>query len=280
MIRVLDYTTCIMQQEEERRISEADVSSSQVKNESDGPSEIFEPVEFLHKVKSFWKTRTAILNNLPIYDYTTPQLIQQDFMNAWKFNLTQSAIAALPGTTYVSLKKFIFERGTSESIAGKLFEISHPLLIPFILTATAYIMGRLSLRTEDFTKDKRKRASRIFLYLDGAYGFYPQLLMSCFAPFGSPDPDHLFAFVAFSLISGWTLILYLVFLPESLFGALGYRVLGLGDVRPSPPTVRYRVAIFIVVPLVISALTGAFKILAVLLALLIQSLAARFHIQL
>ena len=266
-----------MRHDGERGRSENQVNSDPVSVEADKPSEIFEPLEFLHKIKSFWKTRTAILNKVPLYDYSSPQLVQQNFMGAWKFNLAQSTIAALPGTTYASLRGFFLEQNSSKSMAERLFEISHPILIPFVLTATAYIVGRLSLRPEDLTRNKRKRASRIFLYLDGAYGFYPQLLMSCFVPFVGSDPDQLFTWLPFLIISSWTFVLYVFFLPEDLFQALGYRVLGLGDVRPSPPTGKYRVAILVVVPFVAWALTSEFALLTAILALLIRILSARLH---
>jgi hypothetical protein len=246
--------------------------------EPDGPSTIFEPLEFLRKVKKFSKTRAAILNKLPLYDYSTAQLRQQGFMGAWSFNLAESTIAALPGTTYAGLKWLLFEQSTPQSTTEKLSELSAPLLIPFILTATAYIVGSLSVRREDLSKDKRKKASKVFLYLDGAYGFYPQLLMSCLVPFAISPGDwysgglpHLLWALPFWILSAWTFILYVFYLPEDLFGALGYRVQGLGDTRPSPPTARYRLAILVVVPLVGLTFRIVFGVVAVLVGALIQS---------
>jgi len=252
--------------------------------ETDGPSAIFEPLEFFRKVKKFSKTRTAILNKAPLYDYSTAQLERQGFMGAWTFNLAQSTIAALPGTTYTGLKWLLFEQGTSGSIAEKLLEISNPLLIPFVLTATAYIVGRFSVRSEDLTKAERNKASRVFLYLDGAYGFYPQLLMSCSVPFAVGELDlysgtlsRLLLAWTFWFISSCTLIFYLFYLPLDLFGALGYRVGGLGDRRPSPPIVRYRLCMLVVVPLVALTFRIAFAVMAVLLSALILRIRAGPH---
>jgi len=172
--------------------------------ETDGPSAIFEPLEFLHKVKKFSKTRAAVLNKVPLYDYSSAQLEHQGFMGAWNFNLAQSTIAALPGTTYTGLKRLLFEQSTSKSINEKLQELSAPLLIPFILTATAYIVGRFSVRRDDLTKGKRTKASRVFLYLDGTYGFYPQLLMSCSVPFAVGTQDLFTAPTTLRLLLAWS----------------------------------------------------------------------------
>lgn len=69
----------------------------------------------------------------------------------------------------------------------------------------------------------------------------------------------------------------MIYLPGDLFGALGYRVFGLGDTRPSPPTTRYRLAILVVVPLVALTFRIVFGLLAVFLGPLIQIVWTRLH---
>jgi hypothetical protein len=239
---------------------------------ADGPSELFEPVEFIRNLKSFWKTRAAVLRKAHLYDCSPAQLQKLGLMGAWKFNFTQSTIAALPGTTYAVVRGVLLEAGP-KSVADKLSDISTPLLIPFILMSTAYIVGRLCVRPEDSTKAKRNQASRAFLYLDGAYGFYPQLLMSCAAPFSfGPNPGSVAKLVTlciFGTVSVWQLIIQLIYLRKNLFNVLGYRTFGLSDPRPAPPTLQYILSVLIVIPVVTSFLKIAFSVLVMALSGLI-----------
>jgi len=205
-------------------------------------------------------------------------------MGPWEFNLTQSTIAALPGTVYATLRELLFEPNVSSPVAQKFKEISDPLVIPFILMLTAYTIGRASLRKEDSTKSKRDRGSRIFLYLDGAYGFYPQLLLSSAASFGWSRIDFdagvsikaLVPYI-FSVVAAVQLLIYLVFIPEDLFNALGYRAFGLKDNRPTPPKGRYRLAILVIIPLLIFAVRFAALVLGTLLGVLVEFIRAHLH---
>jgi hypothetical protein len=80
------------------------LSSPPASPDADGPAELFQPLEFLRKGKSFWKTREAILRKLPVFDYSKSDLQKQGLMGPWKFNVTQSTIAALPGSTYAAVQ--------------------------------------------------------------------------------------------------------------------------------------------------------------------------------
>jgi hypothetical protein len=152
-----------------------------------------------------------------------------------------------------------------------------PVLIPFILMVAAYIIGRVSLRSEDSTASTRNRASRIYLYLDGAFGLYPQLITSTALALALVPQDitkatrwQWFGWPIFWFAAAWQLVISLKFIPEDLFNNLGYRSFGLADARPAPPTVRYKVAVLLVIPLVAWICRAVVAVIAVLFANLIR----------
>ena len=53
-----------------------------------------------------------------------------------------------------------------------------PLSIPIMLTTVVFFFVWGSLKKSDSTPDKRNTARRAYLYFDGAYGLYSQLLMA------------------------------------------------------------------------------------------------------
>jgi hypothetical protein len=255
-------------------------------DQDDGPSELFEPLKFVNKLRKFWKTRTAVLGKTPLYDYSKSKLEHCGYMGPWEFNITQSALAGLPGTVYSAINFVLFAPKSSISAADKVQEVLHPMMLPFVLMLTAYTVGRASLRNEDFSKAARNRASRIFLFLDGAYGFYPQLLLSCLVPLlakrsDSDAFDSTFGQISMYMFMGiglWQLLIYLLFLQEDLFNALGYRTYGLTDSRPSPPTSRYRLSVLVAIPLIAYVVATVFALItwsgATLIALIRHRVAA------
>ena len=118
------------------------------------------------------------------------------------------------------------DRVTNSEEAGesgnKLTEILNSFSLPFVLMLTAYVVGRAGLWKPDSTKAARRRVSRVFLYLDGAYGFYPQLAIAaaftCF--FLNPELQPLRTFLFW--ISIWQLIVYMRTTPAQLFRIIGY----------------------------------------------------------
>jgi hypothetical protein len=250
-------------------------------DESDGPSNSLEPIERVRSWEKFWKTRAAVLKKLPLYDFSGVRLEREAYLGAWEFNRVQSAIAAFPGTVFAALAFVFTEPKTPSSAVEKLQDLSGPIMVPVFWMFAAFFVGRVSLRKEDSTKAVRNRASRIFLYLDGAYGFYPQLLMSCvvaFLPrFVTPDPISspsgvswilMFFFMGLGL---WQLLIYLIFMQEDFFQAPGYRTAGLTDPRPRPPTWKYRFAVMVMMPLIGVTLGLAFDAIDGLLGSLIES---------
>jgi hypothetical protein len=238
----------------------AEPGNSPEHEHSEGPSALFGPVEFYQKAKNFWKTRMAVLGRLPLYDWSSTELRSRGFLGPWKFNITQSSIAAIPGTVSVIVKEFVFGQNEAITLAHKFNKVGEPLVIPFILMTTAYTIGRATAARQS-TAAERDRGSRIFLYLDGAYGFYPQLLLSSAAAFGlikgdpyEGSPTSVAVYYFFWAIACWQLLIYLLYIPEDLFDALGYRAFGLTDRRPNPPKARYWISVLIFIPLLTSVI--------------------------
>jgi hypothetical protein len=150
---------------------------------------------------------------------------------------------------------------------------------------TAYVVGRASLWKPDSTKTARRRVGRVFLYLDGAYGFYPQLAMTTvFALFLlSPDTAPLRSYLLW--ISIWQLSVSMRTIPAQLFHIIGYanaeRVLAPNIPitlfpgpdsasvdpnlsQPDPPIWKYRLCVLFVIPAIaIGVLITVFIVSAV-----------------
>ena len=152
----------------------------------------------------------------------------------------------------------------------KAEELLKPFAVPFILMLTAYIVGALSLWHSDATKEAKKRAGRIFLYLDAAYGLYPQIGASLITSAWSYDPASVSIIAPFSFWISWSqLIIYLTIIPAELFRAVGYTHYQgsavpdgeehteslVSSTRRGPPKWKYRLCILIVLPM-ISVLVG------------------------
>src|SRR5207244_11073606 len=148
-------------------------------DEFGSPAEMFEIVDRIRSYVSFWKTRDAILNAEPLHDLTSKQLEEKHYLGPWKFNVVQSALCGTPSLVIFWVAGLLGAMPSERPRDVTFAEILKAFGIPFILMLSAYIVGRASFWKRDVTTASRKRAARIFLYLDVSYGFYPQLAMSC-----------------------------------------------------------------------------------------------------
>jgi hypothetical protein len=109
------------------------------------------------------------LSGLNIYDFSTQQLEQEGYLRPWEFNIIQSAMSALPATVATAILNVKPHHLEESSATLDIFEKALPLVVPFVLMFTAYFVGWASLWKNDSTKQSRRRAARIYLYLDAAY---------------------------------------------------------------------------------------------------------------
>jgi hypothetical protein len=264
-------------------------------DEFEGPSELFEPIESIRRVIRFWKTRNAVMSGERLYDFSKSKLDKLGYLGPWKFNLVQSSIAAFPSVLIIALAHLLRNLGMTDGEtkpSEQSSEFLTALAVPFILMLTAYVVGRASFFRSDSTKLTRSIASRVFLYLDGAYGFYPQLALTTLLTIMLLQDDSGPFLGAVNLVGIWQLIVYMKTIPAELFGVLGYarteEVVDSGKsitlftrdtetaspvvIRDYPPIWKYRLVILVVVPFI----TIAVFLLMLLLSLFLDPLVALF----
>jgi hypothetical protein len=234
--------------------------------------EVFEPIAKFNQYKKYWKTREAIIGGTAVYDMSKADLEKAGYLGAWAFNAAQSVVSAMPGVIAGFVIWFFRITIPVEDTLTKVTKMLAALSVPFIFMLIAYVVGRASLWKRDSTKSSRVRAGRIYLYLDGAYGLYPQLLWSiCLIP--PLLPATLELKTAVNLIGLWQFVVSMKTIPNDLFPALGYwggrhNILVHGTKLPSlmtstpldenakkisqpePPVWKYRLSVLVLGPLV------------------------------
>jgi hypothetical protein len=251
-------------------------NSASSEDDFDEPSSMVEPLEKIREITKFWKTRRAILSGLPLYDFSKKALDDEGYLGPWKFNLLQSTLSALPAVIVPFLARY-FHISTSDADSDDILnEVFESFALPFILMLTAFVVGRASVWKADSTKATKKRAARIFLYLDGALGLFPQLFAVAVLSIADYDQFELPSFVLW-LISMWQLFVTMNTIPDRLFLVLGYRTrrrkqLRMNQLRfgrppmepdmslPKPPTWKYRFCILCVVPTITLGVGAIFGI--------------------
>jgi hypothetical protein len=266
-----------------------DKVSNEPSEQFEGPSELLESVNKVKDLLKFWKTRAAVLAEEPLFDYDKNRLERSGYLGAWHFNLLQSSISGIPGFLIPIFARWLHLAGSDESADDSISEAIQSFAIPFVLMLTAYLVGRASLWKVDSTKAARQRAARIFLYLDGAYGFLPQLAASAaFALFLlAPEAPPLRSVIFW--IGIWQLIVYMRTIPEQLFHEVGYtdRILSPYTTislfpaepegsrknvmsRSTPPLWKFRICVLVVVPIVSLIVLGVLLALSMFVHFMIQ----------
>jgi len=241
------------------------LSSSGPDDEFEGPSDLFEPISRFKKLKKFWKTRDSVLAGVPLYEYSKAKLSQEGLMGPWEFNVTQSTLAGLPGSAIAIASAIFIGQPDAAGPAEHVIKALDPMIFPFVLMFVAYTVGWSSLWKRDSNRSARMRAARIYLYLDGVYGFAPQCAVSTLLSLSSVGPiTAILAPQSFALyLSFWQLYVSLRTIPEHLFRELGYTSgfdsafttmeidAGLDELaRKKPPLWKYRLAVLLIVPLI------------------------------
>jgi hypothetical protein len=137
--------------------------------------------EKIGELRKFWRTRTLVFQDLTLVDRTSEELGAGGYLTAWKFNLIQSCFAALPALLLKKIMDFWLPSAKSQGAEAQVdavFSWLWPIVVPFILFLMARMIAWGSIKRIHSSPEHRKRAARAYLYLDGAYGLYPQTLLS------------------------------------------------------------------------------------------------------
>jgi len=147
----------------------------------------------LFDLKKFWNTRKAILNGVPLYDWNSNDRQRSGYLNHWTFNIKESVFVSLPAILLTRVLDFLFndyknkpqDFNSLDEFQKIFYETSQAtsqffsaIAAPAFLTLTVFLLAWCSLKNSDSTPRKRARARSAYLYFDGAYGLYFQLLLS------------------------------------------------------------------------------------------------------
>ena len=193
----------------------------------------------------FLRTRRQVLTGCRIWDLSKEQLKVRNLMNPWPFKLYQTVISAAPTIILGGIFAFLFQIKQPEMFSvpelddfhqqvhnffQKTMNFINPFLLPISLAFSCYAAARGSLLKKDLSKHNLKKAQRAYLYFDGAFGFWIQMIISSFGAI-LPWLFHIDEVVdedLFRAIMAWLLLLYigcgfqslvsLRIIPQKLFG--------------------------------------------------------------
>ena len=154
--------------------------------------------DWFGKLRRFRATRQAILDGECLWDYDSERLVKEGYLGPWSFDRFKTfnilffllVVGAVVGAVLSALYP-----GAS-AVSRNKFEAIHPELVPLLepvskLVAagwfciafwlSGFLMGWGSIKPEDSTPERRGRATKAYLYLDGAHGLWPQLSWGVFA---------------------------------------------------------------------------------------------------
>lgn len=149
----------------------------------DGPWQDFKDgltKQFGNFVK-FWTTRRMVMRGLDIAGQPKEMLDSAGLLSSWKFNITESALASIPALFLKKILDFFYSSpklGGLDDKVNSVFSWLWPIAVPFILFFVVRIVAWGSLKNKDSTQDGKRRARNGYLYLDGAYSFFPQIILS------------------------------------------------------------------------------------------------------
>jgi hypothetical protein len=129
----------------------------------------------------FFSSRKALLEREPLYNLPKSELKKRGLLGPWAFNAVESTLAGLPGMLVGALS-FLFLKAPSAPLSVRInsavMSILHPFTIPFSLMLITYVIAYSVLPAIYSKHENILGAQRKYLYLDGAMGLWPQLIMA------------------------------------------------------------------------------------------------------
>jgi hypothetical protein len=176
-------------------MSSAPLPQSSGEKKFENSLEVIPLIKKLNEVRKFFKTRTAILRGEPLYLSSQDELKAQGYMGPWAFNVAQTLIDSLPGMM-MSAALWVFfaveetvQPVVADPVQAKLASWLSPLKGPLTLLTLVYAIAIAALPPGYLNRANWKAAARKYLYLDGAHGFWSQLLLaSSIALLSIPSP--------------------------------------------------------------------------------------------
>lgn len=210
--------------------------------------------EVINKIKSsfdvcrqFLATKNAVLKGEELYTLDNKEIIDKGYLTPWKFNAFETLMTGAFATVTTKIIQVSMQvKPTNEvqdeiivderftAILNNVSSWVDPFIIPVLLTSVVFLFAWGSLKGKDSSKEKRRLTRRAYLYFDGAYGLYSQLILAFgVGVFSSGLSETLFedhtspylgwGFLLLLLVAFyWQIIISMKKLPKLIFLANGY----------------------------------------------------------
>jgi hypothetical protein len=151
------------------------------REEFENPLDVLPFVEKAKAARKFLNTRRAILAGERLYNLTQSEIKPRGLLGPWAFNAAKSIVVSIPGIVVGGCIAVVWPLATSgahDPLQEKIGSALAPLMGPIALLMAVYAMAYACLPTGYVTKKNWKAAQRKYLFLDGAYGFWPQFFIA------------------------------------------------------------------------------------------------------
>lgn len=171
----------------------------QNQNSFEDYSEIFSGIKKKWTLlRTFWNTRKAVLAGEPLYNLNNTELRSRRFMGPWAFGLTKSiapvGIYAPVIAASISLISSAAYQDPVSRLGSTILMFCSPIIIPLSLLCLVFATAFASLPRGFVNRANWSAAQRKYLYVNGSYGLWPQLLLALGTPilvrsFSASSPD-------------------------------------------------------------------------------------------
>lgn len=185
-------------------------------------------------LSSFVRTRREIHQGEALWDFSHNEIKQNGLMGPWKLNVYESMIAGLLSFIIIQVLGIVkpdffyapwwMGGWANDPIEKKASLFYSSLAIPFTFLVLSYAAGEGSLRECDSNKENRRRARRVYLYLDGAYGLLPQTIASTTVVLLAFAPNQVYVKILGLIAVLWNSYISFYVVPNKLFVANNYQI--------------------------------------------------------
>ncbi|MCP4580577.1 MAG: hypothetical protein GY839_03095 [candidate division Zixibacteria bacterium] len=253
-------------------------------------------------LRTYFNMRKRIRGGEPLWELSGVQVRQQGLLGPWAFNLYESILATFPASIIIVVAKYFGESGLTnifdfespsfnfledqtatiaQDIFNSVWTYITPICLPLSILILGLIAGWAALMKSDRTFESQRKLTKVYLYIDGAYGLYHQamvVLMLSVSPYlQEPKPTIWFVLafmLAISAVPSLIYVLYLisVVIPKRLFKIIGYALvvepvcMSFSSARKAPwykYSLSVSVLAWVIIFLVVSALYVVSFIIAV-----------------
>ncbi|MEA5464637.1 hypothetical protein [Leptothoe sp. PORK10 BA2] len=255
---------------------------------------MFDFVDKLIQIERFFATRRVIHRGEALYLESKEEIERRGLLGPWAVNLYESLLVALPSSALLWIVDIFYPLEFADHasrIAYKFSILLSPAIFPFSLLLVSFAAGWGSLYGRDMSSEKREVAQHAYLYFDGCYGLWPQMLSIAFGSLSlkaleiftlteSLSPFLVVIFLG-SILGGfipgiWTLILVVYRIPSKLFKLNGYTgvwpPLFLCAPKGAGPWTQYQIRVFVFAGFLLWLLNNAVQIFCGVLGIVLGSL--------